>query len=128
MLECESLSLERIDEIKNIASRIHSDVNTHYYRSREQEMTNYMDRFTRYLKVTEELGVLHDRDHPIQKVVVLHRYNLDYGLLYLHFYAFLPPLELLSSDEQRKKWVPLAKEFKIIGSYVQTEFGHGSDV
>ena len=128
LLECESLSLEKIEEIQEVAKVIHSDLGKFYYRSREGDMTDYMDRFTRYMKVTEQLGVVHDRGHPIQNIVVLHRYNLEYGLLYLHFYAFLPPLELLSSDEQRKRWVQPAKELKFLGAYAQSEIGHGSDV
>jgi acyl-CoA oxidase len=59
---------------------------------------------------------------------MMHRFNLDYGLIYLHFGAFIPAIELLGSDEQVKKWIPLARELKILGAYVQTELGHGSDV
>lgn len=30
-----------------------------------------------------------------------------------------------ASDEQKEKWLPLARDFKIIGAYAQTELGHG---
>ena len=30
------------------------------------------------------------------------------------------------SDEQKEKWLSLAREFKIIGAYAQTELGHGT--
>lgn len=46
----------------------------------------------------------------------------------LHFKAFMPAVELLASDEQKKYWLPLIEKVKIIGAYVQTELGHGSDV
>ena len=29
------------------------------------------------------------------------------------------------TEEQKKKWLPLAKEYKILGTYAQTELGHG---
>ncbi len=29
------------------------------------------------------------------------------------------------SEEQKKKWLPLAKDYSIIGAYAQTELGHG---
>jgi hypothetical protein len=46
-----------------------------------------------------EKGLSQDQDNIQRKILVLHRYNLDYGSLYLHFYAFMPAVELLASDE-----------------------------
>ena len=103
-------------------------MDTHYYRTREGEMRDYYERFARYMKLLEKLGITQDREHVYHRILLLHRYNLDYGLLYLHFYAFLPAIELLGSEEQCQKWVPLTKSLKITGSYVQTELGYGSDV
>lgn len=40
----------------------------------------------------------------------------------------LPILELLGSDEQRARWIPLLKSYRVVGAYTQTELGHGSDV
>jgi acyl-CoA oxidase len=40
----------------------------------------------------------------------------------------MPAVELLASDEQAKKWLPLIRDLKITGAYAQTEIGHGSDV
>jgi alkylation response protein AidB-like acyl-CoA dehydrogenase len=34
----------------------------------------------------------------------------------------------MANEEQAKKWLPLCREMKILGSYAQTEIGHGSDV
>lgn len=34
----------------------------------------------------------------------------------------------MCNDEQRAKWEPLCKELKIMGTYAQTEIGHGSNV
>jgi len=41
---------------------------------------------------------------------------------------FIPALQYQTSDEQRREWLPLAKSFRILGAYVQTELGHGSNV
>jgi hypothetical protein len=70
-------------------------------------MKDYMERFANYLNLLDKLGITYDRNHAYHKILLLHRFNLDYGLLYLHYYAFLPAIELLGSDEQCKKWVPL---------------------
>ena len=30
-----------------------------------------------------------------------------------------------ANEEQKKKWLPLAMNYKILGAYAQTELGHG---
>ena len=34
----------------------------------------------------------------------------------------------MCNEDQKKKWIPLCKDGRILGSYAQTEIGHGSDV
>ncbi|KAF5795806.1 putative acyl-CoA oxidase, acyl-CoA dehydrogenase/oxidase and middle domain superfamily [Helianthus annuus] len=46
----------------------------------------------------------------------------------LHWEMFVPALEGQCTEEQKKKWLPLAKTMQIIGTYAQTELGHGSNV
>ncbi|PVH81351.1 acyl-CoA oxidase [Cadophora sp. DSE1049] len=43
-------------------------------------------------------------------------------------FLFTPYLKLVGTEEQVKYWLPLAEEGKIIGSYTQTELGHGTFV
>jgi len=50
------------------------------------------------------------------------------GTIYLTFNGFRPPLKLLSTPEQYKKWEELIYSGRLIGAYAQTEIGHGSDV
>nr|XP_060620629.1 peroxisomal acyl-coenzyme A oxidase 1 isoform X1 [Anolis sagrei ordinatus] len=44
----------------------------------------------------------------------------------LHYSMFTNALENQCSDTQREKWLPLASRFQIIGTYAQTEMGHGT--
>lgn len=44
----------------------------------------------------------------------------------VHFVMFLPVLKSLGTPEQQAKWVPKAEKFQIIGTYAQTELGHGT--
>ncbi|KAF8142701.1 acyl-CoA dehydrogenase/oxidase [Mycena galopus ATCC 62051] len=44
----------------------------------------------------------------------------------VHVVMFIPALKLLASPEQLAYWLPLAESCKIIGTYCQTELGHGS--
>ena len=38
---------------------------------------------------------------------------------------FIPLIERLGTGEQIAKWLPPSVTFQVIGSYVQTEIGHG---
>lgn len=44
----------------------------------------------------------------------------------LHQFLFIPILKQQASTEQLKHWLPLAKGWKILGAFAQTELGHGS--
>ncbi|NXI59991.1 ACOX2 oxidase, partial [Chloroceryle aenea] len=39
---------------------------------------------------------------------------------------FMRSISMLGSDKQIAKWIPLASQYQIIGSYAQTELGHGT--
>ena len=40
--------------------------------------------------------------------------------------AFLPTIQSQGTDEQREKWLPLIRDYRVIGAYAQTEMGHGN--
>ena len=46
----------------------------------------------------------------------------------VHRSMFVPTLMTQTSEAQRETWLQLARDFRIIGAYVQTELGHGSNV
>lgn len=46
----------------------------------------------------------------------------------LHWVMFVPNIISLCDDEQQKEWLPLCRDWKMIGCYAQTELGHGSNV
>jgi alkylation response protein AidB-like acyl-CoA dehydrogenase len=41
---------------------------------------------------------------------------------------FIPTIEKQATKEQKERWLPLAESLKIIGTYAQTEMGHGKAV
>jgi acyl-CoA oxidase len=45
--------------------------------------------------------------------------------LVLHDGVFIPTIQGQGTDEQKEKWLDLAYNYKIIGTYAQTELGHG---
>lgn len=46
----------------------------------------------------------------------------------LHTAMFVPTIRFQGTVEQQKYWLPLAESGKIIGTYAQTELGHGGFV
>jgi len=46
----------------------------------------------------------------------------------LHWVMFVPNIVSLCDDEQQAEWLPLCRDWKMIGCYAQTEIGHGSNV
>lgn len=46
----------------------------------------------------------------------------------LHWVMFVPNIRTLCDDEQQRVWLPLCRDWKMIGCYAQTELGHGSNI
>lgn len=76
-------------------------------------------------KVLLEDGL--DHKHDIF-VATTNRWALGNSTFGLHSLLFIPMLKLQASPEQLNHWLPLAEEGKILGSYCQTELGHGTFV
>ena len=51
-------------------------------------------------------------------MLVSHPFALQYGM-------FIPTIKGQGTDEQIQEFVPRAKCLEIIGTYAQTELGHG---
>uniref|UniRef100_W5N7N3 Acyl-coenzyme A oxidase n=1 Tax=Lepisosteus oculatus TaxID=7918 RepID=W5N7N3_LEPOC len=52
----------------------------------------------------------------------------EHEALGLHYAMFLPTLQKLGDPAQQEKWIPPAKTFKVLGTYAQTELGHGTHI
>ena len=46
----------------------------------------------------------------------------------LHWVMFVPNILTLCDAEQQARWLPLCRDWKMIGCYAQTELGHGSNI
>ena len=44
----------------------------------------------------------------------------------LHIGMFMPTLQNQATDAQKEKWLKPSEHYDIIGTYAQTEMGHGS--
>ena len=46
----------------------------------------------------------------------------------LHWVMFVPNIVSLCDEEQQARWLPLCRDWRMIGCYAQTELGHGSNI
>ena len=61
-----------------------------------------------------------------QQVFARHVFPNEAAPMWLHIRMFIPSLEQNCDEKQLQKWIPLAKSYQILGTYAQTEMGHGN--
>nr|XP_022297816.1 peroxisomal acyl-coenzyme A oxidase 1-like [Crassostrea virginica] len=90
------------------------------YKSRDEVFARGTERSVRLFTLKEEHNWTED-EFGIALQVLNHQYTLG-----LHNVMFVPGIERLATEQQKAKWLPLAKNYQIIGTYAQTELGHGT--
>lgn len=90
---------------------------------RGEQYNNAVKRQIYIMDRMEELGIKSelDREHFRESAA-----PYELSPFSLHSGMFVPTLMKQCLPEQSRKWVPLAKSFKMIGTYAQTELGHGT--
>ncbi|XP_055760545.1 peroxisomal acyl-coenzyme A oxidase 1-like isoform X1 [Salvelinus fontinalis] len=99
----------------------------------QSEDLNFLSRSERYDAAVKKSAqmILKLREYGISDPEEIYCYKSVFRgnhqeALGLHFAMFLPTLYTQCNKEQFKKWVPLAESFKALGTYAQTELGHGT--
>ncbi|RLN96438.1 hypothetical protein BBJ28_00016676 [Nothophytophthora sp. Chile5] len=97
---------------------------------RDMAFRNHTERYnfglkkvSHFVRLIQELRITDPKERYIMYGALGEPLCID-----VHNSMFIPTLENQGDDEQRAKWVPLAKSYKILGAYAQTELGHGSNV
>ncbi|XP_068705320.1 peroxisomal acyl-coenzyme A oxidase 1-like [Montipora foliosa] len=63
-----------------------------------------------------------------EEITILERSSGTIAAYGLSKSMFIPTIKSQGTEEQKAKWLPLAESLHIIGTYAQTELGHGSNV
>ncbi|KAG7265601.1 hypothetical protein CRUP_005946 [Coryphaenoides rupestris] len=94
---------------------------------------NFLSRSERYDEAVKKSAhmILKLREYGIADPKEIGWYKSMYWgtgreALGLHFAMFLPTLYSQCDPEQFKKWIPLAHSYEVLGTYAQTEMGHGA--
>ncbi|RDD36138.1 Peroxisomal acyl-coenzyme A oxidase 1, partial [Trichoplax sp. H2] len=93
----------------------------YYFLSREEKYSDAVKKTVRLVQVLKQHNIEDPEDYQTLLNVISE--NLPIAL---HNSMFRPTIRDQGTDEQRKKWLPLANDYKIIGTYAQTELGHGT--
>ncbi|GAA5846862.1 hypothetical protein JCM3766R1_004678 [Sporobolomyces carnicolor] len=98
----------------------------------DKTKTSYLSRpqqIERGLAVAKKLFEFVDRHDLDYMEYVEALFAVDeYCGLNLHEIAFTPVIQGQGSDEQQAEWLPKCYNHAILGAYLQTELGHGSNV
>ncbi|KAG6949157.1 hypothetical protein JG688_00014750 [Phytophthora aleatoria] len=96
---------------------------------RDMVYRNHSERYEFGLKKAfHYVKLLQNGNHTDEEQTILLNALGEQVPLDLHRNMFVPTIETQATDEQRAEWVPLAKSYRAIGGYAQTELGHGSNV
>ncbi|XP_040891679.1 peroxisomal acyl-coenzyme A oxidase 1 isoform X2 [Toxotes jaculatrix] len=99
----------------------------------KEEDPNFLSRSERYDQAVRKSAqmILKLREYGIADPEEIYCYkSMAKGNLHeamgLHFAMFTPTLYSQCDHQQARKWLPLADSFQIVGTYAQTELGHGT--
>ncbi|XP_067437138.1 peroxisomal acyl-coenzyme A oxidase 1 isoform X2 [Thunnus thynnus] len=99
----------------------------------KEEDPNFLSRSERYDQAIRKSAqmILKLREYGIADPEEIYCYKSMVGgnhieAMGLHFVMFLPTLYSQCDPQQSRKWLPLAESFQAVGTYAQTEMGHGT--
>lgn len=85
----------------------------------------YKSTLAKYLALPKAVTSMKEKD-PIQVARIMREFIDEPGGLDLHLGMFIPTIQGQGDEEQRKYWIPKCVKLECIGTYAQTELGHGT--
>lgn len=101
------------------------------YMHRKERHVRALGKFVRAVEIAREMNMGSETEGELtidpDFMMLLEAIADDFPTM-LHWVMFVPNIRSLADDEQRAEWLPLCRDWKMIGCYAQTELGHGSNV
>ena len=102
-----------------------------HYLHRTDRHVRALAKHVRLVEICRKLGIGDEcggeitlsRDFPI----LLNALADDLSVS-LHWIMFIPNILALADDQQQAEWLPLCRDWRMVGCYAQTELGHGSNI
>ena len=107
------------------------DNTDNHYLHRTQRHVRAIAKHVRMVEICRKLGIGNECDGQIVQSedfqLILEALADDLPTA-LHWVMFVPNIVSLGDEEQQSRWLPLCRDWRMIGCYAQTELGHGSNV
>jgi acyl-CoA oxidase len=91
--------------------------------SREEAFSRAVKLSTVLIKSLRDIQT----NHPKDVYYLFRTVNREIPIR-VHSTMFIPTLQIMGTDSQISKWMPLAENYHLLGTYAQTELGHGTNV
>eukprot|EP00055_Hartaetosiga_balthica_P003673 m.8589 g.8589 ORF g.8589 m.8589 type:complete len:659 (-) comp3192_c0_seq1:317-2293(-) len=108
----------RVREIFEADEVFRSD--DYYFCSRTEKYERALEKMVRFVAMVRE------NNWTLDEAMFARSLILEQVPLNLHWAMFIPCIKGQGTKEQQEKWLPLANTLQIIGTYAQTELGHGT--
>lgn len=99
---------------------------------RTERHVRAMAKSVRLVELCRKLGIGNETQGDLlqsEDFVTMMNAIADDGLpVTLHLLMFVPNIVSLCDEEQQARWLPLCRDWRMIGCYAQTELGHGSNI
>ncbi|XP_073251487.1 peroxisomal acyl-coenzyme A oxidase 1-like [Porites lutea] len=92
-----------------------------YVCDRKHQYERSCEKGLRMLELHKEYNITNEDD-----IRMLNSLSGTYFPYALSNTMFIPTIKSQGTPEQKAKWLPLAESYQIIGTYAQTELGHGT--
>ncbi|XP_066519533.1 peroxisomal acyl-coenzyme A oxidase 1 isoform X2 [Hoplias malabaricus] len=100
----------------------HDDLN---FMSRSERYDAALKKSTLMIQKLREYGIADPEEIFFYKSAARGNFHEVFAL---HHGMFIPTLHKLGTPEQQKEWLPLAVNYHAVGTYAQTELGHGTHI
>lgn len=126
--EEQTLERKRIEESVTSIAELKDPIPEEYLSHKER----YENSIRKACALVEPLEKHIKRSSSLASYSPTHRYRIHFAVLkdispfMLHVGMFVPTIVSQSTPEQMQEWLPKAQSMQIIGTYAQTELGHGS--